>query len=59
MRNLFSRLNGRRSEIGANLVEYSLLVAFIALICIGAMGFIGSATQKPMNIVGSSLNSAS
>lgn len=33
-----------RDERGASLVEYTLLVALIALVCVGALMFIGGGT---------------
>jgi pilus assembly protein Flp/PilA len=44
------------NEQGASVVEYALLVAFIALVCIGAITFLGQQPSKPLNTVGSSLN---
>ena len=37
----YNRLH--RDEKGANLVEYTLLVALIAVVCIIAISFVGSA----------------
>ena len=34
--------NRRRSERGAGLVEYALLLALIAIVCFGAVSFFGS-----------------
>ena len=42
-------------EKGASLVEYALLVALIAVVCIGAVSFLGSNAQKKFSTVGSSL----
>ena len=44
-----------RDERAASLVEYALLVAFIALACIGAMAFLGTQTSDNINVSGSSL----
>jgi len=44
-----------RSERGASLVEYALLVALIALVCIIAVTLLGSATSKKFSEVSSSL----
>jgi Flp pilus assembly pilin Flp len=38
---------------GANLVEYTLLVAFIAMACVAAVSAIGGATTEPFSEVGS------
>ncbi len=43
------------SDRGANLVEYTLLVAFIALVCVAAVSAIGDATQEPLSEVGSAV----
>lgn len=44
------------SERGASLVEYALLVALIAVVCIGAVGFLGTQASDQLNNVGSSIN---
>ena len=44
------------TEKGASLVEYALLVALIAVVCIVAVTFVGSQGSKKFNSVGSSLN---
>ena len=49
------RIRAARSERGASLVEYALLVGLIALVCFVAVSFIGTNTQTPLNTVGSSL----
>ena len=45
-----------RSERGASLVEYALLVALIAVVCIVALRFIGTSTRDTLNETGSSLS---
>jgi pilus assembly protein Flp/PilA len=47
----------RRSERGASLVEYALLVALIAVVCIVAVSFIGTSAKANFNKVGSSIAS--
>jgi pilus assembly protein Flp/PilA len=42
----------RRSDIGASMVEYALLLALIAVICIGAVSFLGNSAQSKFNTVG-------
>jgi pilus assembly protein Flp/PilA len=44
------------TEKGASLVEYALLVALIAVVCIAAVTFIGTSGSKKLNEVGSSIN---
>ncbi|MCZ7525784.1 MAG: Flp family type IVb pilin [Acidimicrobiia bacterium] len=43
-------------ERGANLVEYILLVALIALLVIGAVAFLRSRVENKFSEAGSSLN---
>jgi pilus assembly protein Flp/PilA len=45
----------RRSELGATLVEYALLVALIAVVAIAAITLLGSNASKKLGSVGSSL----
>jgi len=44
-----------RTERGASLVEYALLVALIAVVCIGAVTFLGNSAKTKFSAVGSSL----
>ena len=43
------------TERGASLVEYALLVALIAVVCIGAVTFLGNSASTKFSNVGSSL----
>jgi pilus assembly protein Flp/PilA len=43
-------------ERGASLVEYALLVAFIAVVCIAAVAFLGKSVSTRFSSVGSSVN---
>ena len=45
-----------KTERGASLVEYALLVALIAVVCIAAVSFIGSNAKDKFSEVGTSLN---
>lgn len=45
-----------RTERGASLVEYALLVALIAVACIAAMQFLRGGIQNKFNEAGSELN---
>jgi pilus assembly protein Flp/PilA len=47
------RLN--RGERGASLVEYALLVALIAVVCIAAVTLLGSNASAKFSSIGSSL----
>ena len=46
-----------RDERGASLVEYALLVALIAVICIVAIAFLGQAASSKFSSVGSAVGS--
>lgn len=43
------------NETGASLVEYALLLAFIAIVCIAAITFLGNRTSEKFDSVGSRL----
>lgn len=43
-------------ERGASLVEYALLVALIAVVCIAAVTFLGSSASSKFSKVGSAIN---
>ena len=45
-----------RDEEGASLVEYALLVALIAIVCILAVTFLGEKASQKFSNVGSHLN---
>ena len=45
------------SERGASLVEYALLVALIAVVCIAAITFLGKAASSKFSSVGSAVGS--
>jgi pilus assembly protein Flp/PilA len=47
------------SERGASLVEYALLVALIAVVCIIAITFLGESASGKLETVGDSINNAS
>jgi pilus assembly protein Flp/PilA len=42
-------------ERGASLVEYALLVALIAIVCIAAIAFVGTSASTKFSNVGSNL----
>ena len=44
-----------KTERGASLVEYALLVALIAVVCIAAISFIDNAASGKFSQIGSSL----
>jgi len=47
LRSFFSRLRTRAhaDDSGASLVEYALLIALIAVVCIGAITYIGTSAS--------------
>ena len=49
-----ARINAK-SELGASLVEYALLVALIAVVCIAAIGFLGGKAKDSFNDTGSAM----
>jgi pilus assembly protein Flp/PilA len=49
-----ARVNAK-SELGASLVEYALLVALIAVVCIVAIQFIGKGANKALSSTASAL----
>jgi pilus assembly protein Flp/PilA len=49
-----SRL-ARRLERGASLVEYALLMALIALVCVTALQFLGNSNSSSLDRSGSSI----
>ena len=57
---LASYLRGKfgDTERGASLVEYALLVALIAVVCIVAVTFLGKSAKSKFNTVGNSINAA-
>jgi pilus assembly protein Flp/PilA len=44
-----------QDEKGASLVEYALLVGLIAVVCIGAVSFLGSKASGKFSSIGSSI----
>jgi pilus assembly protein Flp/PilA len=51
-----NRWRGDDEQRGATLVEYALLVALIAIVCIVAITFLGGAASSQFSNVGASLN---
>jgi pilus assembly protein Flp/PilA len=45
-----------KSDRGASLVEYALLVALIAVVCIVAIGFLGREASEQFKSTGDSIN---
>jgi len=55
----YIQLRLSRDEEGASLVEYALLVALIAVVCIAAIALIGNSAQTKLSATGESINSGS
>ena len=53
----YMRARYGKSERGASLVEYALLVALIAIVCLVAIAFLGSSASSRFSSVGSSVAS--
>ena len=49
-------LRSRFDDRGASLVEYALLVALIAIVCIAAITLLGGSASDKFSQVGNSLN---
>ena len=60
MKNLMKNLIARfvREDEGQDLVEYALLIAFIALVCIAAVKGLGETINQTYTNISTSLNSA-
>lgn len=43
--------HARRGERGASLVEYALLVALIALVCVGGVTLLGAVTESQFSSI--------
>jgi pilus assembly protein Flp/PilA len=53
---LLTRIERRgRSERGASLVEYALLVALVAVVCIGAVTFLGNSGSTKLTRAGAGM----
>ena len=51
----YLRARFANDERGASLVEYALLVALIAVVCIVAVSFLGTSAKSKFSVVGSSI----
>ncbi len=52
---MIRRIFQSETEQGASLVEYTLLIGLIALVCIGAVTALGNQADEPFKAVTSSL----
>ena len=55
----YIQLRLSRDEKGASLVEYALLVALIAVVCIAAIALIGNSAESKLSTVGDSIGASS
>lgn len=55
MDNQIKNLNTEQDEKGASMLEYALMAALIAVVCIAAVTFLGAEASKAFSAVGSSL----
>jgi len=53
--NLYVKFQGLRNEEGQDLVEYALLVALIALVCVTGVSNVASAVNTVFSNISSSL----
>lgn len=53
---LIARSRTVRSEEGASLIEYGLLIALIAIVCVVAIEFLGNSTSSSFSRAGSMLS---
>jgi pilus assembly protein Flp/PilA len=53
---LAGRTRAPRSERGASVVEYALLVALIVIVCVVAIQFLGTSTSSSISNTGSLIN---
>ena len=56
MASWFARRVDRASELGASMVEYALLLALIAVICIGAVSALGRSANSKFTDVGNAVS---
>jgi pilus assembly protein Flp/PilA len=55
IRSWLSSATVRNDDRGASLVEYALLLVMIAVVCVVAVGFLGTSTSGGVNESGSSM----
>lgn len=48
----------RKNQRGQTMTEYAIIVALIALVCVGAVKFIGEQSQTTLNNMGEALQEA-
>jgi len=59
VRRILQRLTAfLREELGQDLIEYSLLIAFLAMAAIGVLSQLGVTVQGPWNTAGTTLAAA-
>ena len=55
MENEIKKIESSEKEEGATMVEYALLVALIAVVCIAAVTFLGSQASQAFSRIGSNI----
>lgn len=56
LRQLFGSARRPKRDLGANLVEYALLITLIALVCFGSVAMLGNSLGPKFSNVGQSIN---
>ena len=51
-----SELQEKNEETGASMLEYALMAALIAVVCIAAVTFLGRSASRTFSTVGSSIS---
>jgi len=51
-----SELQDQNEETGASMLEYALMAALIAVVCIAAVTFLGRSASRTFSTVGSSIS---
>ena len=54
----FARLEELRSEDGQALVEYGLILALVAVVCIGALTLLGTSVRDQINAIANAIAGA-
>lgn len=56
--NILKRKTDNKRQKGASLVEYALLVALIAVVCIAAITLVGTAASQKFSAIGSHITAS-
>lgn len=58
MENQNQMIEKEKEEAGASMVEYALIAALVAVVCISAVTFLGNQASKSFSFVASSIEGA-